>query len=303
MIVMSIWRSGPARSCLALVAVGALVAGCASDGAGTAKSADKLNVAAAFYPLAFVTERIGGDRVTVRLVTKPGVEPHDVELTPRDVAGIVDADLVVYLSGFQPQVDGAVAKAKADRRIDVADSAKLERVAGVADPHFWLDPVRLADVVTAVADRLAARDPAGKSAFAAGAATLRKDLDRLNVDYQNGTKGCSGSAFITTHTAFGYLARRYQLIQVGIAGIDPEAEPTAADQAAAVDVARKHGIKTIFKEPLVSDSIANTVAAEIGGKTAVLDPLEGINKDSLGKDYLEVMRSNIDALRSGLVCR
>jgi zinc transport system substrate-binding protein len=303
MVFMSIWRTATA-----VLAAGVLAAGCSRgpgrSAEGAADAGSKLHVVAAFYPLEFVTQRVGGARVTVRSVTKPGAEPHDVELTPRDVAAIQDADLVVYLSKFQAQVDAAADRLDAPRRADVAEAAKLGLQAGKSrDPHFWLDPLRLADVGDQVAERLTARDPDGTAAYAAGVTSLRRDLEAMDAAYQAGLHHCAGTNLVTTHTAFGYLAARYGLTQIGIAGVDPEAEPTSADQAAAVDFARKNNVHTVFTEPLVSDSIAKAVAREIGGATAVLDPIEGIGKESQGKDYLEVMHSNLDALRAGLGCR
>lgn len=303
MVFMGIWRI--ALPFLALTAL----SGCASTTGEQAKGAQKLDVAAAFYPLQFVTERVGGARVAVRSLTKPGTEPHDVELTPKDVAAVQDADLLVYLSKFQAQVDDAAAKATSDRRLDVASATYVDMLVGAAgddnaprDPHFWLDPLSLGKVAVAVAERLSAIDPGGKAAYATAAATLTTELDQLDADFTVGLQNCAGRNLVTAHSAFGYLARRYSLTQVGIAGLNAEAEPTAADQARAVAFARTHNVKTIFTEPLVSDAIAESVANEIGGRTAVLDPVEGITAKSRGSDYLQVMRSNLAALRAGLVC-
>lgn len=299
MVFMSKWRAA-----VAVLAVGVLGAGCSGVQGNSAAGAAKLQVAAAFYPLEFVTTRVGGARVAVRSMTKPGAEPHDVELTARDVAAIQDADLVVYLSKFQPQVDAAVAKLRASSTADVAAAARLEvRGGSYRDPHFWLDPLRLADVGNEVAGRLTARDPDGTAVYAAGAISLRHDLEQLDAAYTSALRTCAGTNLVTTHTSFGYLAARYGLTQTGIAGIDPDAEPTGADQAAAIDFARKNNVHTVFTEPLVSDSVAKTVAREIGGTTAVLDPIEGIGTTSKGKDYIEVMRSNLQTLRSGLGCQ
>lgn len=303
MIFMSIWPS--ALSVLALVAL----SGCAAAPGEQAKSAQKLDVAAAFYPLQFVTERVGGERVAVRSLTKPGAEPHDVELTPKDVAAVQNADLVIYLSKFQAQVDDAVAKAKGDRRLDVASATYVDMPVGAAaddnaprDPHFWLDPSSLGKVAVAVAERLSTIDPDGKPGYAAASATLTAELNTLDLDFTAGLKNCASRNLVTSHTAFGYLARRYGLNQVGIAGLDAEAEPTAADQARAVDFAKKNNATTIFTEPLVSDAVAGSVAKEIGGQTAILDPVEGITDKSQGRDYLQVMRSNLAALRKGMKC-
>lgn len=314
---------------LPLLAVGALaLAGCGSEGGGP--SADgRLRVEAAFYPLQWVAEQVGGEHVEVGNLTSPGAEPHDLELTPRDVAGLSDADLVVYLGGFQPAVDDAVGGVP--NGFDVADAAALDLVvdgdhgagddhgeeapghreddghdhdgeAGAIDPHFWLDPTKLADVATALADELADRDPENAADYRAGAEALGTRLTDLDADLAAGLADCESTDLVTSHEAFGYLAQRYDLDQVGIAGLTPEHEPSAADLAEVTRFVEEHGVRTIYFETLVSPAVAETVATEAGVGTAVLDPLEGLTDDSEGADYLEVMRANLANLRAGQPC-
>lgn len=307
MIIMSRWGTT-----VAALAAGVLAVGCTGGRTSASDSplgARRLRVVAAFYPLAFVAQRVGAGRVKVKSVSKPGAEPHDVELTARDVAAVQDADLVLYLAHFQPAVDTAL-RGRERRVLDVGAATSVDLKIGgktgagaVQDPHFWLDPMSLARVGDAVADRLAAVDPGAATTYRSNAAALRADLTRVDADFRAGLQTCNGRAIVTTHTAFAYLARAYGLTQVGIAGNDPEAEPTSTDQAGAIDFARTHNVRTIFTEPLVSSDIARTVANEIGGTTAVLDPIESIGKASKGGDYIEVMRSNLVALQAGLGCR
>jgi zinc transport system substrate-binding protein len=108
---------------------------------------------------------------------------------------------------------------------------------------------------------------------------------------------------VTSHAAFGYLARRYGLTQVGITGLAPDAEPSPADLARVSRLVRREGVRTVYYETLVSPDVARTVASETGARTAVLDPVEGLTKASAGRDYLGVMRSNLAALRVGQPCR
>lgn len=306
------------------LAVAALlgVAGCAhrsSDGAADGR----LTVVTSFYPLQFVAERVGGPLVHVASLTRPGAEPHDIELTPRDVARLQDADVVVYLRGFQPAVDQAVdAHTDGQHVLNVAPMAQLERVDehavlgdphaqgehtdhddhGTFDPHFWLDPTRLADVARAVAEALDQADPSGHQTFAAGAAALVHDLHELDDEYQRGLATCASRDLVTSHSAFGYLAQRYGLHQVGITGLAPEAEPDPRSLAEVSAFARSHHVRTIYYETLVSPAVARTVARETGATTSVLDPLEGIDETSAGRSYLEVMRHNLDTLRRGQSC-
>ncbi|MGI8755660.1 MAG: metal ABC transporter substrate-binding protein [Acidimicrobiales bacterium] len=262
-----------------------------------------------------MAERVGGSRVEVSSLTKPGAEPHDLELTPRDVAGVQDADLVVYLSGFQPAVDDAVKEAPGtvfDARkpadldltftpIEEGTAAKGE--SGTTDPHFWLDPTRLARVARSFAATLAQADEAHAATYQANAKAMVAKLNALDQDYRDGLRSCANKDLVTSHNAFGYLARRYGLKQVGITGLTPEAEPSSGDLGRIADFVKARHVKTIYFETLVSPAIARTVARESVAHTEVLDPIEGLNDRSQGANYLEVMRSNLANLRSGQPCR
>src|SRR6478609_1617134 len=278
-----------------------LLGGCASADAG---DDPRMPVTAAFYPLQFVAERVGGEHVRVTSLTKPGVEPHDLELTPRAVGSLADAAAVVYLAGFQPAVDQAVRSQAADAALDVTPAARLTltTAAGHADPHFWLDPTRLADVAEAVAADLARRDPANAADYRANAADLGADLHALDAEYRTGLAKCRTRELVTGHAAFGYLADRYDLNQEGVAGVSPDIEPDAASLRDLSAHVREAGVSTVYSESLVSPALAETVAREAGAKVAVLDPLEGITSASRGGDYLAVMRSDLQTLRAGQEC-
>lgn len=292
--------------------------GCGAAADGPAGAGDPVQVVAGFYPLKFVTERVGGERVEVTNLTRAGAEPHDLELDPRDVAGLSEADVVVYLSGFQPAVDDAVATAGVDA-LDVAAAADLvpastgmpdDEHAGeedhaeesAVDPHFWLDPMRLADVADAVAERLAAADPDGEEAYRDGAESLRQELTELDGELSAGLASCEITELVTSHTAFGYLAERYGFELIGISGLSPETEPDARTLAEMAELVRERGISTVYAETLVDPAVAETVADEAGVRTAVLDPIEGVTQDSPGDDYLEIMRANLEVLRKGQGC-
>lgn len=294
------------------------LAACGSDGdAGSGAPGGggaTVAVAASFYPLQWMAEQVGGRHVEVTNLTKPGTEPHDLELTPRDVAALVDADVVAYLSGFQPAVDDAVAESGATA-FDAAGSARLELTsipigegqkapeeAGAADPHFWLDPTRLADVADAFAATLAEQDPDNAADYEANAAALRSTLEELDAEYEQGLGDCQNTDLVTSHEAFGYLAQRYGLTQVGITGLTPETEPSAGQLAEITDFVKNNDVQTIYFETLVSPAVAEAVAVESGVETAVLDPLEGLTDESEGRDYLEVMRSNLENLQTGQPC-
>jgi zinc transport system substrate-binding protein len=287
---------------------------CSSDIDGHAAGDGTVSVVASFYPLAFVAERVGGGRVDVQDLTPPGVEPHDLELSPRDVASVAEADLVVYLAGFSPAVDGAVTGEARGRTLEVGQFARLDLPASGssagqaegddgADPHFWLDPLRLADVADEMAVQLGDIDPASAGAFTANAAELRRQLEDLDAEFTAGLADCDDRTLVTGHDAFGYLAERYDLTQVGIAGLNPEAEPTPRELAEISRFVVDHGVTTIYHERLVSPAVAEAVADETGASTAVLDPLEGLADDAGGADYFSVMRANLATIRAGQGCR
>jgi zinc transport system substrate-binding protein len=281
-------------------ALGALaVAGaCSSTSPGVGHD-PHVEVAAAFYPLQYVTEQVGGDHVHVENLVKPGAEPHDLELSPQQMVRLSDAGLVVYLAGFQPNVDQAVATQAKDHALDVAS---VVQQLGNKDPHIWLDPTRLATVADAVAARLGKADAGHAAEFTKNAAALRKKLTTLDGEYRTGLANCASRSIVTSHEAFGYLADRYKLRQVGITGLNPDSEPTGARLAEVAKIAKAEKAKVIFFETLVSPKIAETLASEVGARAEKLDPLEGLEAGSKG-DYISVMRSNLTALRSALGCR
>jgi zinc transport system substrate-binding protein len=130
-------------------------------------------------------------------------------------------------------------------------------------------------------------------------------LQKLDAEYRAGLAHCAHREIVTSHEAFAYLAQRYGLEQIPITGISPEAEPQPGDLVRVGQLAKERGATTIYFETLVSPRIAQTVAREIGAKTAVLDPIEGLTKDEAarGDDYFTLMRANLSALRAGLGCR
>lgn len=300
----------------------ATLSACSSSNAAERTSDGRLKVIASFYPMQYLAEEIGGKHVSVTTLTKPGVEPHDLELRPQQRASLEDAGFILYLKGVQPAVDDAIAQSGAEHKVDAADLTHLEKhgtssghghdhgedgehghdhgsEAGT-DPHVWLDPVKYAEVAKGVGKALEKADPDHKDAYRKNTETLVTKLDGLNTAFKNGLKNTKTKTFITTHSAFGYLAERYGLDQEGISGIDPEAEPSPARIKELQSTAEKDEVSTVFFETLASDKTAKTLAKDAGLKTDVLDPLEGITDKSKGRDYIEVMQSNLGALQKAL---
>ena len=271
---------------LFLAVIALLVSGCAGG-----EEDSQRTVVASFYPLAWAAERVlvGSDAIDeVVNLAPPGAEPHDIELSPSDIETVRDAELVVYIGGgFQPALEDAIGE---------RDATSLDVLYGDSDPHIWVDPVRFARSVAAVAHAQRDIELAGP--------TLRH-LQRLDAEYRRGLADCDRRTIVTTHSAFSQLARRYGLTELSLAGRSPESEPGPRELEALVDDVRASGATTVFTEPLVSDGLAQTVAREADVEVAALDPIEGLSEERLaaGEDYLSVMRSNLVALRQALGCR
>nr|WP_200783476.1 metal ABC transporter substrate-binding protein [Actinomyces bouchesdurhonensis] len=291
-----------------------------------------LTVMASFYPLQYLAEKIGGEHVTVTSLTPAGAEPHDLELSPKTVDALSSADAVIYLAGFQSAVDEAIEQQAPKTVIDVSPAVQLVE-AGVdanhpseeededtdetqsseadghedhhhdmsADPHFWLDPVRMANAATLVGDKLAEANPANAEMYKTNAKALKDELTSLGNDLVSKTSTCQIKTFVTAHTAFGYLADRTGLTQVGISGLDPDSSPSPARLAEISQIAKDQGVTTIFTEALIDPKIAQTLADDLGITTAVLDPIESQTDPS--KDYSGVMNDNINALTKALNCQ
>lgn len=264
---------------------------------------------AAFYPLQWLTEQVGGSDASVTGLTAPGVEPHDLELSIQQVTELKKAALTVYIKGIQPAVDDAVDPAKsfdaatAVTTIPAGEHAEEEGEEEHGheelsyDPHLWLDPSRLATAATELGERLATADPAHAQGYRDRAATTAATLGTLDQELTQGLTTCRSRTLVTAHEAFGYLADRYKLKQVGIT-LDPETEPSPARLSEVAKLAKAEGVTTIFTEALVSPKVAEVLASQVGAKTAVLDPLE--SKPS--GDYLSAMRDNLKTLQTALGC-
>ena len=283
---------------------------------GTTAADGRIQVAASFYPIQYLAQAIGGEHVDAAAVTPTNVEPHDYELSPRDVTSLSGKAAILYVSGFQPSLDDAVAQVSGPTVTDLASAVNLVHHDGVSedhdhgededgqeshdhdgeatealDPHFWLDPVRMKAAASAVAQALAAVDPDHASDYEANLATLNDTLTTLDDSYTTGLAQCERTTFVTAHAAFGYLADRYHLTQASVSGIDPDAEPSPAEIAAIKTIVARTGTTTVFTEAL---------AAETGTTTAVLDPVESVPESG---DYTEAMTTNLSQLRTALGCQ
>lgn len=296
------------RVAAAWVGLAIALAACGGDGgAGDGRP----QVVAAFYPLFEAAERVGGDLVRVRNLTPAGSEPHELELNSRQVDQIEDAAVVLFLGrGFQPALEKAAQRAEGIK-VDVLSALDDLRPAGAGDdklevdPHVWLDPTLLKAIVGEVAGALSTADPGNRATYEANAGAYSQELDDLDAAFTTGLATCDRRVIVTAHSAFGYLAARYNLTEDAIAGLEPESEPSPQRLADLARKVRADGTTTIFYETLVSPKVAEALAREAGVGTAVLDPLEGLSDEDAkaGRTYISAMKENLAAIRSALGCR
>lgn len=305
---------------IALGAVGtiALAACSGSPSSSTSESsgAATLHISASFYPIAWLTEQVGGDAVSVDVVTPANVEPHDFELAPADITSLEKTSAIIYVEGFQPSLDDAVATISGPTIVELSGAVDLEPFSaensteseeadedghehGSYDPHFWLDPERMEAAADAIAKALTSLSPDNSDTFATNLAATQKELSALDSDFATSLSSCERTIIVTNHAAFGYMSQRYGLTQESISGIDPESEPSPADLAAVKKVIEETGTTTIFTEALVSPKTAEALADEAGVQTEVLNPLES---QPDGGDYLTGMKDNLTTLTSALGC-
>jgi zinc transport system substrate-binding protein len=267
---------------IAALLVLTVLGACGGGSTGPTRDADRIAVVTTLPVVAELVELVGGEAVDVHDLTPAGGEPHDLELSTDDIDRIEDADLVFYIGGdFQPAVERAVGRAK--RAVDL-----LERLDAGPDPHFWLDPYLMVEAAPAIADELRA-----------GAAhVVQDDLKTLAAEIEQGLQACERRLIVTSHRAFARFADRFGLEQEAIADHSAEEEPDAGRIAEVADLVRREGVTTVFGEPGAENDAAEAVAREAGVRTAILDPAE-----RAGSSYFEVMRSNLETLRTGLGCR
>ena len=298
-----------------------------SNDSADSGDADKLQVSASFYPILYLTEATGGDHVEATSVTPVNSEPHSFELAPKDITDLSEASLLFYVEGFQASLDDAVAEITGPTVVELSDVVDLEVHEGIShhhyeeeeeadhdeeeadhdedeelsvDPHFWQDPVRMQAAAEAVAAALVEADPDNAADYEANLATLTDTLTELDESYSAGLETCERDTFITAHAAFGYMAERYGLTQVSVAGIEPDTEPAPAELAEVAEVIEETGATTVFTETATSTEVSDALAAETGATTDVLNPI-GVQPED--EDYAGAMESNLTALETALGCQ
>jgi zinc transport system substrate-binding protein len=298
---------------LAAILVVAL-AGCGSR-TNTAKPGEKLKVMTTIYPVYEFTRQVGGDKVDVTMLVPPGVEPHDWEPTAKEIILLKSAKLFLYQGAGFENLDKILSSQTLGTTVAVAVSHDIPVLSpnhevvdadtpdnDHFDSHMWLDPVAAQQEVLNIAAALAAVDPANGDYYRSNAAKYNQELVRLDQEYRQALANLPRREIVTSHAAFGYLAKRYNLRQVAIMGLSPDSEPTPEKMARVVTFCRTHNVKTIFFETVVSPKLSETVARETGARLLVLNPVESLTEAELKqeKNYTSIMRENLVNLQQAL---
>ncbi|HHW43889.1 MAG TPA: zinc ABC transporter substrate-binding protein [Desulfotomaculum sp.] len=321
---------------LAAVLLVFCLSGCNAAGTSAPPGDGKMEVVTTIYPLYDFARQVGGDRVEVTRMLPPGVEPHDWEPTARDMVRLSRAKVFIYNgAGMEPWVDRQLPTLQQKGIVVVEASRGLDLITGTpegaaggeeaaapepagkghnhghpgteagpggVDPHVWLDPVQARQIVQKIRDAFMAADPAHADEYQSRAQAYLAELAALDGEYREAVQGFQSRDIVTSHAAFGYLARRYGLHQVPVMGLSPQSEPDPAHMRRIADFCREHHVKYIFFETLVSPKLSETLAREVGAATLVLNPLEGLTpeEERRGENYLSIMRQNLARLKMAL---
>lgn len=292
-----------------------LLTACASQGnAGKPPSKKGLKIVTSFYPIYALVKEISGDQNDIWMV-QSGAGIHDYEPSTKEVAQIYDADVFVYhsqtLESWAGRLDPNLQGSKL-RVIGGSQGMTLDKVAGLEDieagqgkeakhlydPHTWLDPVKIAEEGKIIAQRLGEIDPKNKELYQANAQKLEKRCEELVAHYQPLFDKAKQKTFVTQHTAFSYLAKRFGLKQLGISGISPDQEPSPRQLTEIQDFIKTYNVKTIFVESNASSKLAETLKKATGVNLKVLNPLEADPEND--KTYLENLEDNLEILAKEL---
>lgn len=283
----------------------------------------KLKVTASFYPMYDFSRKIGGDKVEVRNIISSNVEPHDWEPTPKDIVSIGESDVFVYNGvGMENWID-KVTKSSDNKNLELVEASKGVKLLkgeedehnkdkkedahehahhGAYDPHVWLSPENAKKEMENIKNAFVKADPKNKDYYEKNFKENANKLDELDKKFKDELGKTNKKDIVVAHEAFGYICNTYGLNQVAIEGLSPDSEPDAGKMAEISKFAKDNKVKYIFFEELVSPKVAETIAKEVGAKTAVLNPIEGMTEKQLkaGEDYFSIMNKNLEVLLKAL---
>ncbi len=284
------------------------------------RTGEPLRVVASFYPVAEFARAVGGSFVHVETLTPNGTEPHDYEPTAEQIARIYASDVLLFNGGGVDAWASRIAPDVSAQGVVVEELSQVVQLLPSApdddhaaedeheesfDPHFWLNPKMVQKEIDRIEHVFSAADPANASAYKQNAEAYRTQLDALDLAYETGLATCEKRLIVTSHGALSYLARAYDFSVISISGLSPDEEPSAGRMAEVTRIAKEEQVSHIFFETLVHPKLAQTLASEIGAKTLVFNPLEGLSEEEQkqGKTYVTVMEDNLIQLKTGMLCQ
>ncbi len=269
--------------------------------------ANTLTVAASFYPHAFVAQEVGGAFVNVIGIVPPGAEPHEYESSLKDVQTLQNVDVFIYNGAGIDSWAQKLGKQLSQKVkvVDISSHIAVISRKGIVDPHIWLDPLRMKQEATILAQLFTQLDPSHKDAYQKNREKVEARLTMIDQAYQNGLANCKQNKIITSHDAFGYLADRYDFEVIEIAGLSPEQEPSQKKLIELTHLIRKEKIQYVFFETLVTPKLSETLAQETNAKTMILDPIEGLDVEGQKNNYTyyTIMEHNLLNLKTALECQ
>ncbi len=295
---------------LAFLTSSLILAGCSNAAEDSQPASESLpSIVTGSFAVAWLASSISDGCAVVTDLAPSGGDAHDLELTASQTASILDADLVIPVDGLQPAFD-AVAESKTSGVFDILDlldPLTAENHAdedghenhGLLDPHFWLDPKRVSDAAGFLGAEISKLSADCATKVEVTVPAVQAQLEDLTQEFETSLATCSSRTIVVSHEAFGYLADAFNLEQIGVAGLDPEGEPSAARLKEVIDLANSLGVSAVFTESTVNPDVAQTLADALEVGILTLDPLEIA---SVSKDYISLMQTNLEALRSGLNC-
>lgn len=291
-----------------------VLSACGNNNLGTPGA---LKVVTTFYPLAFLAERVGGDQVEVTNLVPVGGEPHDFEPSPRQIVAVTEADVALYMGqGFEPWMEDLKTELSAKGVVAVEVNASLPIIQfsqeeqtdteeHVYDPHTWLDPLMMQEMVSMILDAFTKADPEGKEYYMSNAELVIRELQTLHETYQVGLTSCENKTILVSHDAFHYLAERYGIETIPVSGLSPEDEPSANRLTELADFAKENESQYIFFETLANPAVAETLAAEANLTPLTFNPIEGLTEEEArnGETYFTLMQANLDNLKLAMSCQ
>jgi ABC-type Zn uptake system ZnuABC Zn-binding protein ZnuA len=264
--------------------------------------------------LADMAMNVAGDRIQVDSLIPVGVEPHEYEPTPQDVAKISDCSvLIVNGAGLETWLDKTLTNAGGKRVVITASDGLSSRkprpeenaAAAASDPHFWLDPNLAVTYVENIQAGLSKADPAGAEVYRKNADAYIAKLHDLDawIRAQVGTVPESRRLLVTNHESLGYYADRYGFKIVGtlIPSVSADASPSAQQVVQVVQAIRASGAPAIFLEAGVNAQLADQVASEAGVKVITnLYTHFTTDKNGPAPTYLDMLRVDTTVIVTAL---